>query len=130
MESSPKLKGLDLTNTRFDVDLSKPSPNHKTSVKGMKIFARLRASHSLMVSAVGEASSASHEHELHDASASCSNYGGHQKESISHFQFTTGQQAVAGQDLRGRGSRDPGDGNPESTSNHTTMVGQVQGSGN
>ena len=123
MESSPKLKGLDLTNTRFDVDLSKPSPNHKTSVKGMKILARLRASQSLMVSAVGEASSAchfstslSHEHELHDASASCSNYGGHQKDSISQFQFTTGQQAVAGQDLRGRGSRDPGDGNPESTS--------------
>ena len=83
-----------------------------------------------MVSAVGEASSASHEHEPHDANASCSSYGGHQKEATSLFQFTTGQQAVAGQDLRGRGSRDPGDGNPESTSSHTTVVGQVQGSGN
>ena len=97
MESSPKLKEMDLTNTRFDVDLSKPNSNHKTSVKGMKILARLRASQSLMVSAVGEASSAchysmslSHEHEFHDASASRSNYGGHQRASISQFQFTTG----------------------------------------
>ena len=83
-----------------------------------------------MVSAVGEASSASHEHEPHDASASCSSYGGHQKEATSLFHFTTGQQAVAGQDLRSRGSRDPGDGNSEFTSSHTTVVGQVQGSGN
>ena len=90
MESSPKLKELDLANTQFDVDLSKPNPNHKSFIKGMKILARLRASQSLMVSAVGEASSAchhstslSHKHELHDASASRSNYGRHQKASIS-----------------------------------------------
>ena len=60
MESSPKLKEMDLTNTRFDVDLSKPNPNHKSSVKGMKILAWLRASQSLMVGAIGEASSPCH----------------------------------------------------------------------
>ena len=103
IKSSSKLKELDLANTQFDVDLSKPNSNHKSSVKGMKVLAWLRASQSLMVSTVGEASSAchhsmslSHEHELHDASASRSNYGGHQKASTSQFQFTTGQQVMAG----------------------------------
>ena len=120
------------------MDLSKPNPSYKSSVKGMKVLARLRASQSLMVSAVGEAFSAcpqstilSHEHELHDASVSHSNYGGHQKAYTTQFQFTTGQHAVVGQVLRGSGSCDSGDGKPEFITGQQAVVGQVlRGSGN
>ena len=141
IESSPKFKELDLANIRFIVDLSKPNPSYKSSVKGMKVLARLRASQSLMMRAGGEDISAcpqstilSHEHEFHDASTSRSNYGGHQIAFTSQFQFTIGQQAMVGQFLRGNGSHDgtgdgshnsTDDGKPKFTTNQQAMMGQV-----
>ena len=58
LESSQKLKELDRDFIRFDVDLSKPNPSHKYSVKGRKALARLRASQTKLESAVGEANTA------------------------------------------------------------------------
>ena len=38
LESSQNLKELDQAITQFDVDLSKPNPSHKYSVKGRKLL--------------------------------------------------------------------------------------------
>ena len=44
LESSQKLKELDQDSIQFDMDLSKPNPSHKHSVKGKKALAHLRTS--------------------------------------------------------------------------------------
>ena len=90
------MKELDQDFIRFDVDLSKPNPSHKYSVKGKKALARLRASQTKSESVVGAAFMVctqvpiiSNELNLHDASASRSNYGRQQTGCAVQFQFTT-----------------------------------------
>ena len=116
LESSQKLKELDQDFIRFDVDLSKPNLSHKYSVKGKKALAQLRASQTKSESAVGatfmvctQVPIISHKLNLHDASASRSNYGGQQTGYIGQFQFTTGQHSEEGHSLWERGSSDFGD---------------------
>ena len=77
------MKGLDHASTHFDVDLSKPNPSPKASVKGKKVLARLRASQAKSMSAVGETSThtfpiaiISHEQTSHEANVSRGNNGG------------------------------------------------------
>ena len=53
LESSQKLKELDQDSIQFDVDLSKPNPSHKHSIKGKKALARLRTSQTKVKSVVG-----------------------------------------------------------------------------
>lgn len=88
---------MDHASTRFDVDLSKPNPSQKASVKGKKVLAHLRASQAKSVSAVGEANIdtfqlaiISHDQTSHDKSANRSNNDGQQLGITHQFQFTTG----------------------------------------
>ena len=117
LESNQKLKELDQDSIQFDMDLSKPNPSHKHSVKGKKALARLRTSQTKVESAVGAAFTdctqvliISQEINFHDASASCSKYGGQQTGCADQFQFTTGQHSKVGHSLRERGSSDFRDG--------------------
>lgn len=97
------MKGLDHANTRFDVDLSKANPSHKSSVKGKKVLTQLRASQAKIVNAVGEVNSdlphlaiISYEQVFHDASVSHSSYVGQKTGFTPQFQFTTEQQSEVG----------------------------------
>ena len=99
------------------MDLSKPNPSHKHSVKGKKALARLRTSQTKFESAVGAAFTdctqvpiISHEINFHNASSSRSKYGGQQTGCADQFQFTTGQHSEVGHSLRERGSSGFGDG--------------------
>nr|POE67073.1 uncharacterized protein CFP56_62396 [Quercus suber] len=111
-ESSKNFKELVHSKSQFGVDLSKPNPSHKASVKGKKVLARLKASQTKSESAVA-CPLLQQRREVEcsvTASASCSNHGGQRRECSNQFQFTTGQQPEVGQPLRGRGSGDSGDG--------------------
>nr|POF26960.1 uncharacterized protein CFP56_40733 [Quercus suber] len=129
--SSPKVKDLDLANTRFYVDLSKPNPSVKSSVKGMKALARLRTSQSSMVSAVGETSSACrqskslpHDQVYDDVNASRGNVSGHQEIATTQFHFSSSQQVGVGQLRRGNGSHNSGYGKPEVRTGQQEVAGK------